>query len=48
MTYQIKGAKVTLTLSAEEIGEVIDALELVDSESELLSAFRQYREEEFA
>ena len=48
MKYRVIGANVELELSAEEIGEVIDALETVDVDSELLAAFQQYREEEFA
>jgi hypothetical protein len=48
MTYQIKGANVTLFLSAEEIGEVVDALELCDPGSEVLAALKEYRQEEFA
>jgi hypothetical protein len=39
---------VTLELSAEEINQVIEALELCAANSELLAAFRQSRKEEFA
>ena len=40
--------KHALELSAEEIKEVIEALELCAPSSELLAAFRQFRKEEFA
>jgi hypothetical protein len=48
MKYKIEGANVTLELSAEEINEVIEALELCAPDSELLGSFRQFRKEEFA
>ena len=48
MKYKVKGSNVTLELSAEEIKEVIEALELCAPSSELLAAFRQFRKEEFA
>jgi hypothetical protein len=48
MKYKIRGSVVTLTLDGDEITEIIEALELRNPESELLNAFRQYREQEFA
>jgi hypothetical protein len=48
MKYKVKGSSVTLELSAEEINEVIEALESFAPNSEVLAAFRQFRKEEFA
>lgn len=48
MNYTVNGAQVDLSLSAEEVGEVIEALEQVAPESEVLEAFQQFRREEFA
>jgi hypothetical protein len=48
MTYEIVGANVSLTLSADEMDEIIDALETVNSESKLLEAWWDFRKEEFA
>jgi len=48
MKYKVKGSNVTLELSAEEINEVIEALELFAPHSEVLTAFRQFRKDEFA
>jgi hypothetical protein len=48
MTYKIRGETVTLSLSAEEVGEVIDALQLVDPDSTLLADWQKFRKEEFA
>jgi len=39
MTYEVEGSNVTLSLSADELNEVIDALETVNSESKLLEAW---------
>ena len=41
MTYEIVGANVKLTLSADEMNEVIEAPELADAE--LLEAWQQFR-----
>jgi hypothetical protein len=38
MTYEVEGSNVTLSLSADELNQVIDALETVNSESKLLEA----------
>jgi hypothetical protein len=48
MTYEIVGSNVSLTLSPEEMDEIIDALETVNSESKLLEAWWDFRKEEFA
>jgi hypothetical protein len=48
MKYKVKGSSVTLEISADEINEVIEALELCKPNSELLAAFQQFRKEEFA
>ena len=48
MRYEIVGSTVKLTLSADEMHEIIDALETVNSESKLLEAWWEFREEEFA
>ena len=48
MTYEIVGSSVSLTLSAEEVTEVIESLELTTSNSELLEAWYAFRKEEFA
>ena len=48
MTYVIEGSNVSLSLSAEEVGEVIESLELTTSNSELLQAWYEFREAEFA
>ena len=48
MKYEIVGANVKLTLSADEMNEVIEAPELADADSELLEAWQQFRKEEFA
>jgi hypothetical protein len=42
MTYEIEGSNVTLSLSADELNEVIDALETVNSESKLLEAWYEF------
>jgi hypothetical protein len=44
----IDGSNVTLNLSAAEMNEVIEALELTGSNSELLEAWQEFRREEFA
>ena len=36
MTYEIVGSNVSLSLSADEMNEVIEALELANADSELL------------
>ena len=48
MTYEIEGAKVVLSLTAEEVNEVIESLEQTTSDSELLEAWYEFRKEEFA
>jgi uncharacterized protein (TIGR01639 family) len=48
MTYQIDGSNVTLNLSAEEMNEVIESLEETTDNSELLKAWYEFRQEEFA
>jgi hypothetical protein len=48
MTYQIEGSNVSLSLSADEMNEVIEALELAGADSELLEAWQEFRKEEFA
>ena len=42
LTYEIGGSNVTLSLSADELNEVIDALETVNSESKLLKAWYEF------
>jgi hypothetical protein len=39
MTYEIVGSNVKLTLSADEMDEIIEALETANSESKLLEAW---------
>jgi hypothetical protein len=48
MTYEIVGSNVSLSLSADEMNEVIEALELANADSELLEAWQEFRKEEFA
>ena len=48
MTYEIVGSNVSLTLSVDEINEVIEALELTGGNSGLLEAWQEFRKEEFA
>jgi hypothetical protein len=47
MTYEIVGYNVTLSLSAEEVNEVIAALEQVQPGSGLLEAWYEFRKQEF-
>jgi hypothetical protein len=42
MIYEVEGSNVTLSLSADELNEVIDALETVNSESKLLEAWYEF------
>jgi hypothetical protein len=48
MTYVIEGSNVALNLSADEMNEVIEALETNGSNPELLEAWYEFRKEEFA
>jgi hypothetical protein len=48
MTYEIVGSNVTLSLSADEINDVIEALETNGTNPELLEAWYEFRKEEFA
>ena len=48
MTYVIEGSNVTLSLSADEMNEVIQSLEQTSDNSELLEAWYEFRKEEFA
>ena len=48
MTYGIEGAKVVLSLTAEEVNELIESLEQTTSDSELLEAWYEFHKEEFA
>jgi len=48
MTYEIVGSNVSLSLSADEMNQVIEALELTDGNTELLEAWQEFRKEEFA
>jgi hypothetical protein len=48
MTYQVAGETVTMTLSAAEVTEVVEALELVNPDSALQANWQQFRTEEFA
>jgi hypothetical protein len=45
MTYKIIGADVDMVLTPDELDEVIEALELLNSKSVLLVDFRRYRKE---
>ena len=42
MTYAIEGSTVSLSLSADEMNEVIDALQTVNSENKLLEAWYEF------
>jgi hypothetical protein len=42
MTYVIEGSTVSLSLFADEMNEVIDALETVNSEGKLLQAWYEF------
>ena len=44
----VDGENVTLSLSAEEVGEVIEALELVNPGSALLADWQEFRKAEIA
>ena len=48
MKYAVFGHNVSLEFEGEEITEIIESLELTNPQSELLAAFQQYRNEEFA
>jgi hypothetical protein len=48
MKYQVSGHIVDLEFDGEEFTELVESLEQTHPESDLLAAFQEYREKEFA